>query len=597
MKDNSTKRAAIYSRVSTSLGKQKTDRQVQDLIKYAEQQGFTIDLDDIYEEYVSGYKSWLERAEFVRLKQKIDKDPKYYSGIFVWEISRIARDPIQGNDILSYLSSNKLCVYVKEPNLRSITPRGERDAMFNIYFAILVEFANTEAMLIKKRSRSGIRSKILDQKGAGYVVLPYGYEREAVTKKLIIEKTEGDVVKEIFNLCLQGYGTKTIAKILNSKNIPTRYNKSKKEQTVYRDDSRPPIDNKKITWKDGTVYTILTNTTYKGKRKVKPNIDEFEDGIVPEGLFEYFDVPNIVTEDVWDSVQLMLKSNLKHSIRNTKYTYILKDLIKCSVCGGSYYGRWKADGKDKFYMCSSKRTKSRVCDNKGFSIELLEGIVWERIKSTIKNDELNIIDSDNTLKKKQKEDLLNLNEQIKKEIVEAETKLFNAKVTYLEDPKGFGDAYNKVNKKYSSNLRSLQKQLGDNTLQIENLKSEVINYFEAKEKYKKLKKIKENRLEIKSLVNLLISKVYLYSYSNDFVFIAIELKFQTPNGNMKIDYLINRKSKSYAYIKETGRIGNTLIFDEYGRLKNKKDELEKIVNKHEGHYRPIEPLDFLPDSL
>jgi DNA invertase Pin-like site-specific DNA recombinase len=589
-------RGAIYSRVSTSFGRQNTDRQVQDLIKYAEQHGFIIDLDDIYEEYDSGYKSWLERKEFVRLKQKIDNDPNYYSGIFVWEISRIARDPIQGNDILSYLSLNKLCVYVKEPNLRSINPRGERDPMFNIYFTILMEFANTEAMLLKKRSRSGIRSKILDQKGAGYIVLPYGYKREPSSKKLIIEEKEGEVVKEIFNLCIQGHGTKTIAKILNSKNIPTRYNKSKKEQIVYKDDSRPPIDVKNITWKDGTIYGILTNTIYMGKRKLKPNIDEFEDGKIPKGLFDYFDVPNIVSEEIWDSAQLKLKANLKHSIRNTKYIYILKDLIKCSVCGGNYYGRWKADGKDKFYMCSSKRTKSRNCDNKGFSIELFEGIVWHQIEQSINYDIFNKIDEDNTLKKKQQEDLLYLNEQIKKEILEAQSKLSNARFNYLEDPIIFKDAYKKIEKKYSTKLKSLHKQIGTNTLQIESLNSEVKDYYKAKEVYKKLNKIKKNRLEIQSIAKLLFNKIYLYSYTQDYIFITIELKYQTPNGNIKIDFLVHRKSKSFTRIKEFGKIGNTLIFDKYGKLKNENSQLEKIINQFKGSYELIKPLDFLINS-
>lgn len=585
-------KAAIYSRVSTSLGKQKTDRQVEDLIKYAKSMGFEIDNEDIYEEYASGYKSWLERDEFIRLKDKIDSDPNYYSGVFVWEISRIARDPDQGNAILSYLSSKKICVYVKEPMLRSINSRGERDGMFNIYFTILTEFANTEALLIKKRSRSGIRSKILEQKGAGYVVLPYGYERESGTKLLRINESERIVVEEIFNLCLQGHGTKTIAKILNGKNIPTRYNKSKKKSIVFSN-GKPPIENENIRWSDGTIYGILTNTTYKGKRKVKSNPDDFDDGIVPENSFDYYDVPVIVEEEIWELAQNKLKSNLKHSIRNTKFIYILKDKIKCSFCGGSYYGRFKTDGKDKFYMCSSKRTLSRECSNKGYSIELLEGLVWSLVINSTKADDIEKLDIENLTKKKKKSDLVLLLEELIRELKECEKSLLDTKITYLENPKKFSEAFNLLERKYSGKIKLLRKKISETRAEIISLSTEVVSYQEAKQKMKMLSKIKQNRLEIKSLVNLIVSKIFLYSFGDNWVFLTIEYNFSGAFGKICTDYLIDRKRKTYTPLKLIGKIGSELKYDEYGRILIDSEYLSQIIEDPTRDFYPIKKLDFI----
>jgi site-specific DNA recombinase len=589
------KRAAIYSRVSTSLGRQKTDRQVEDLIKYVKSMGFEIDTEDIYEEYASGYKSWLEREEFKRLKDKIDSDTNYYTGIFVWEISRIARDPDQGNAILTYLSSKKLCVYVKEPMLRSINSKGERDGMFNIYFTILTEFANTEALLIKKRSRSGIRSKILEQKGAGYVVLPYGYERENGTKLLLINEAEKVVVDEIFNLCLQGHGTKTIANILNGKKIPTRYNKSKKKSITYSN-GKPPIENENIKWKDGTVYGILTNTTYKGKRKVKSNPDDFEDGLVPENSFDYYDVPAIISEETWELAQDKLKSNLKHSIRNTKFLYILKDKIKCSYCGGSYFGRFKTDGKDKFYMCSSKRTLSRICTNKGYSIEFLEGLVWELVINSTKADDIEKLDSENSTKKKKKSDLELLIEELNRELKASEKSLLDAKIMYLENPKKFEEAFNLLDRKHSGNIRVLRKKISDTRAELSSLSTEVVSYDEAKQKMKKLTRIKQNRNEIKSLVNVIVSRVFLYSFGDNYIFFTIEYNFRGAYGKICADYLLNRKLKSYSPIKKIGKIGSELEYDEYGRIISNSNLLMQLIEDPQRIYKPIKPLLFKTET-
>ena len=112
--------AAIYSRVSTSTGIQSTSRQVNELIGYAKTHGYKIAEEDIFEEFRSGYSKKKERVEIEKLLELIRSGKKKYKAIFVSEISRIARDPQVGRQIVDELTEMNIPVYVKNPALVSI---------------------------------------------------------------------------------------------------------------------------------------------------------------------------------------------------------------------------------------------------------------------------------------------------------------------------------------------------------------------------------------------------------------------------------------------------------------------------------------------
>ena len=160
IKSNILKIAAIYSRVSTSTGQQSTSRQVNELIGYAKTHGYKIAEEDIFEEFRSGYSKKKERIEIEKLLELIRSGKKKYAAIFISEISRIARDPQVGRQIVDELTELNIPVFVKNPPLVSIEADGKRSGMFNIIFQILLELANTEAQFMKIRSISGVIEKV-----------------------------------------------------------------------------------------------------------------------------------------------------------------------------------------------------------------------------------------------------------------------------------------------------------------------------------------------------------------------------------------------------------------------------------------------------
>ena len=575
-------RGALYSRVSTS--EQQTNRQVSDLIVYAKLKGFVIEEDDIYEEYISGYKPWDERPELNRLKKKIDDDNSYYNAVFVWEISRIARDPIQGNNIVNYFSGKSIPIYVKEPEIVSLKD-GNRDGMFTIYFTILMEFANTEALLTKKRSRSGIREKIKEGKGVGFINLPYGYKKND-KGILIIDEEEEVIIKRIFDLSYNGYGTKKIANILNADDIKTRYNKKYTKSINFKEKHKPPINPENIKWKDGTIYTILTNTIYKGERKVKTNPDDKSN----IEKFDYFNTPAIIDKELWDEVQIKLSNRKDTSPKNTKFVYILKDKLKCSFCGNSMFARNRSNGKDRFYMCSSKRTKSRECLSKGFSIECFDGLVLDEIfKYEFNKDSMDKLYLDNNTLSY---DINNL-KKILKSIQEEENLIFKkielSKIAYLKDPISLEKNYFELKESYTKELKKIIKEKETIKENLKNIENNFTDYSNIKTLLNTLKNSEFDKIACAKIVEICIDKILYYSIENKYSFISIF--FKSANTRKKLELVLFKKDKTTSILQQ-GIEDAEFNYDKYDRLLNYNEKIKQLHYITEEYQVKIKPLLF-----
>jgi site-specific DNA recombinase len=605
------KSAAIYSRVSTSTGKQSTSRQVNELIIYAKSLGYKVSTEDIFEEFRSGYSKKSERVEMNKLLDLIRKNKNKYKAIFVSEISRIARDPKFGREIVDELTSYNIPVFVKNPALCSIDEDGKRSAMFNIIFQILLELANTEAEFMKLRIRSGVLDKVKNGHAVGGKIQPYGYN--SVDKMLTINETEAEIVKRIFDWCVSGNGTKTIANKLNALKIPTKYN-NLFDQLYPKDQEKGiQVHTKAIIWKEGTVYGILTNPIYKGKRRFiqHDELDSVETIHFEGKKYNLFDAPQIVTKEIWEKAQNCLKSNLKHSIRNKKFDYILKGLVTCAKCGSPYSGRMKTDGKDKFYMCSDRRAKTKHCKNPGIGIEMLESAVWTFIQFNTNIDNLLLQvdkkynDSIDGIKNTRAE-IESLTERIKKEEAQAS----RLKNLYVE---GF-HTYEEFKKKYTpleNTIKKYKKSIIDLEIRINSLEDILKSKQDLNEMDLAKKSLLKDRLMISKLINDLIDKISLLVIDRNWAIISFKYKYVDSNylillnrtakllipitydlgsGNDKV-FVIDKKLK-----KVVQGDGAILEFDQYGRIVSEQKVIDEVFDffSDEGNMGFREPLLWIP---
>lgn len=162
----------------------------------------------------------------------------------------------------------------------------------------------------------------------------YGYDR--IDKKLYINEEQAKVVREIFQLYLDGYGTRTIANKLQDKGYKTSTGLT--------------------FWSPTTITGMLKNEKYAGRlllrksfttdylshRRLK-NKGEKEQYLFLEDENGNPIIPPIISEETFEAVQNEIKrrSSLQkvENGRATKHSnrYPLSTKVKCGNCGASFY--------------------------------------------------------------------------------------------------------------------------------------------------------------------------------------------------------------------------------------------------------------------
>ena len=229
---------------------------------------------------------------------------------------------------------------------------------------------------------------VLKSKGESGISLanniPYGYKKDENDKtKWIVDETSAKVVKEIYNLFIQGHGTFEIARILRERKIPTpsEYNASISTNTYTQE--------YKYKWCGTTVAGILdrqeyigdtvnfkcTTRSYKDKTRVKiPKEDR--------KIFKNTHQP-IIDEYTWNIAQ-QLRNNRKKPTRSGKKS-IFSGLLFCNDCGKKMYFQSPVkDLKNKdHYRCSSYKHDTSLCTSHYILDEVLQVIVLENIQRVI----------------------------------------------------------------------------------------------------------------------------------------------------------------------------------------------------------------------
>jgi DNA invertase Pin-like site-specific DNA recombinase len=512
----------IYSRVST--GSQDVDRQVEELLEYSKKHNYEVVKS--FTEVVSGAKSRKQRIEMSKLLEYIEKE-KDVNGVLVWELSRLGRNTLDVLEILGKLTEKKVWVYSLKDNLCTLNEDGTESPTTKLTLTLLSGISTLERETIISRSVSGLNKAVSDGNWLGGKFLPYGYRRE--DKKLVIEEEESDVVKLIFELYLSGNGTKRIANELNRQKIPTRYNKSVSGVIKINGFEKRGEDFK---WKDGTVYSILTNTVYIGKKVGKGRI---------EG--KLFTSPTIIDEEVFSKVQFMLTNSPKP--KRKKFFYLFEDQLRCGVCGRTYYPHKRSNNKDNRYVCLSKRY-DETCTNYGISITKMNNGVWSLLRHSER--ELSRILENNSNKEELELELKKTLE--KRDVVFQELRGLETKEAYLVnlllddkiDRKIYDEQFNKLRNEKNvikSTLDDFDSDIASKRFMIE--KQSDIN--------RQIRNIKDDKRLLKKAIQNVVERIVIYPVmQNDFQYLAnaqdrfvyVEV-FTFANNRMPLSFCISQR--------------------------------------------------------
>jgi len=352
---------AIYLRLSReSDDSMSIENQRREAIKFAKENGF----DDYFRIYnegegLSGGLELYKRPKFQEMLN--DMRSNLITAVYTRKQERLERNTVTWGTFLSVVDKHKIKVYYSSVLQDLLTAEGRMLA--NIV-------STTNAYAIEKQSfltKRALHGNLEVGKSRGGI-MAYGFTKDA-ERNVIIDEVEAEVIREIYNHCLNGKGTRAIATILNKKNIKTRYQKIGEGsiKLVHKDTGKEYYKLKsEVMWAQNTIRNILRNEIYIG-RKYFGKDDERK-------IYNY---PIIIDEATWQEVQTILTSNRKTTGKKVEHRYLLKGLLECGRCGRNYYG--KINKNTNIYMCSSKRFPKINCGNRGINITQLERYVWERL--------------------------------------------------------------------------------------------------------------------------------------------------------------------------------------------------------------------------
>ena len=149
--------AVIYSRVSSIGNRQDNERQTNELTEYAARMGYN--LVGIYEEKISGFsKKNEERPMLTQMLKDIDRGR--IDKVLTWELSRIARNVIQGLTFIEELNSRKTALYIKNYNLETLYEDKSINPLTMFMIQILASVSSMEILTTRSRFQSGYRNFI-----------------------------------------------------------------------------------------------------------------------------------------------------------------------------------------------------------------------------------------------------------------------------------------------------------------------------------------------------------------------------------------------------------------------------------------------------
>ena len=231
---------------------------------------------------------------------------------------------------------------------------------------------------------------VLKSKGESGVSLannvPYGYKKDETDKtKWGIDETSAEVVKEIYNLFVQGHGTFEIARILSERKImtPAEYFISIGRKFPTK------LQEFKHQWNATTVASILDRQEYIGDTvNFKYTVRSYKDKTkvnLPKEEWKIFKNTHeaIIDEYTWNIAQ-QLRNNRKKPTRTGRKS-IFSGLLFCNDCGKKLYFQAPENNlKSKdHYRCSSYKKNTSLCTSHWITDEVLQSLVLENIQKVV----------------------------------------------------------------------------------------------------------------------------------------------------------------------------------------------------------------------
>lgn len=298
--------------------------------------------------------------------------------IIVKDMSRLGRDYLKVGFYTEVMFVEKNIRFIAINN--GIDSANQTDSDFTPFLNIINEWYAKDT---SKKIRAVMKAK--GESGKHLTTIPpFGYMKSPDDKtKWIVDDEAAQIVKKIFSLCLEGYGTSQIARILKDKKILTPFSYWNSKGQAFKMSENP------YNWSADTIAGIIEKKEYLGHtvnfKTYKQSYKSKKKCTNPEEKHLIFENTHeaIIDVDTWERVQ-ELRKNKRRPTRTGK-SNMFSGIAYCADCGQKlYYCTSKYfESRQDHFVCSTSRKGKEKCSTHFIRATILEQGVLAHLKYVI----------------------------------------------------------------------------------------------------------------------------------------------------------------------------------------------------------------------
>ena len=356
---------------SYSIGNQKKL-----LAKVAKEKGYT-NLVHFLDDGISGVT--MDRPGFVEMIRQLEQGKA--AAIFVKDLSRLGRNYIEvGRLTEEFFPDHDIRLVAVSDNIDTAEGENELDPIRNL-------FNEWYARDISKKRR--ISNKIKGNAGEPMGQPPYGYIKDPNDPKhWIVDDEAAQVVRRVYSMTLEGFGTEQIATQLEKDGVltPRAYWLTRGIKRPGKGKQQPPTK-----WNSSTITKILSLQeycgdilnfkTYSKSYKNKKRIDnDRENWVVFQDVHEA-----IIERAVYEQVQQKRGKIRKRRTNNGEHN-MFSGLLVCADCGSNLHFHFNQGNPEiKYFNCSNYKGNRGTCTSTHYvRVDFLEEVVLGEIRRLTK---------------------------------------------------------------------------------------------------------------------------------------------------------------------------------------------------------------------
>ena len=377
-----SKITALYSRLS--VGDEDRDggesnsiqNQKKLLAKVAKEKGYT-NLVHFLDDGISGVT--MDRPGFVEMIRQLEQGKA--AAVFVKDLSRLGRNYIEvGRLTEEFFPDHDIRLVAVSDNIDTAEGENELAPIRNL-------FNEWYARDISKKRR--ISNKIKGNAGEPMGQPLYGYIKDPNDPKhWIVDDEAAQVVRRVYSMTLEGFGTEQIAAQLEKDDVltPRAYWLTKGIKRPGKGKQQPPTK-----WNSSTITKILSLQeycgdilnfkTYSKSYKNKKRIDnDRENWVVFQDVHEA-----IIERAVYEQVQQKRGKIRKRRTNNGEHN-MFSGLLVCADCGSNLHFHFNQGNPEiKYFNCSNYKGNRGTCTSTHYiRVDFLEEVVLGEIRRLTK---------------------------------------------------------------------------------------------------------------------------------------------------------------------------------------------------------------------